>query len=129
MNRTNEIETVAAELGYTEAAGVSALDYIIETAKASVMVNQQNVELMAQVEFLRGVMQSMADSHVEDGEIEAADQFLIHLKPTPTQCLNQIRAEAGKTGFIAGYHRRSVERMTRGADKQAEIYVSSLYGD
>ena len=52
-NRTREIESVAADLGYAESMDCSALDYIIETAKSSVMVNQKNVNLTAQVEALK----------------------------------------------------------------------------
>lgn len=77
MNRTNEIETVAAELGYTESMECSALDYIIETAKASVMVNQKNIELVAQVEDIKTLCLT-------------------------TDEVNQIKAEAGRAGYIEG---------------------------
>lgn len=56
----------------------------------------QNAELVAQVAYLTGVMQSMADSHLEDGETEAAEQFLIHINKTPTQHLRDRDAEVGR---------------------------------
>lgn len=37
------------ELGYQFSTEVSPLEYLIETARASVMVNQKNVELQAQL--------------------------------------------------------------------------------
>ena len=61
----------------------------------------QNAELVAQVAKLTGVMQSMADSHLEDGETEAAEQFLIHINKTPAQHLRDRDAEAGRAGFLA----------------------------
>lgn len=120
MNRTKEIEAVAAELGYTEAMGVSALDYIIETAKASVMVNQKNFDiqreinhiqmlsdannrmvqklqdersgLMAQLKSIRAIFRS---ENLSQNETAVALQKLASVvDELPEQCLRQVKADA-----------------------------------
>lgn len=99
MDRTNEIDSVAAWLGYTEDMGVSALDYIIDTAKAVAMVNKKNVELMAQVQILIHAAERLLNADDCDDEEDSAT---IHsrmndiLLMTPNQCLNQIKSEAEK---------------------------------
>jgi len=108
MNKTKEIETVAAELGYTESMECSALDYIIETAKASVMVNQKNVELVAQVEALKDwrKLALQFDGHrmqamcmlkavaAGSAAIYEVNEFIAKAPVSGTEHLNQIKAEA-----------------------------------
>lgn len=48
LGRNMAVEA-AKSLGYKFDPNVSGLDYLIETARATVMVNQKNVELMAQL--------------------------------------------------------------------------------
>jgi hypothetical protein len=64
-------------------------------------VSEKRDTLAAQVEVLKGVMQSMADAHLEDDEVEAAEQFLIHIRATPASCLAQVKADAGRAGWLA----------------------------
>lgn len=44
-----KVIAAAKELGYQYSAEVSLIDYLIETARASAMVNQKNVELQSQL--------------------------------------------------------------------------------
>ena len=83
-------------------------------------------ELQAQVEILKGVMQSMADAHLEDGETEAAEQFLIHIRATPAACLAQVKAEAGRSGFVAGYGAGLDCRFTNIGVELADEYAERI---
>jgi hypothetical protein len=107
MNKTNEIETVAAELGYTESMECSALDYIIETAKASVMVNQKNVELVARLAELNKLHSDLTNADMVCDEDENHIGYVIEneqidemerLLSVDDKCLNQIKAEAVMLG-------------------------------
>lgn len=46
---SGQIKKAAFELGYKDSMEATELDYLIETAMASVMVNQKNVELQSQL--------------------------------------------------------------------------------
>ena len=101
------------------------LDLANESHNKSNMIDYErskNAELVAQVANLTGVMQSMADSHLEDGETEAAEQFLIHINKTPAQHLRDRDAEAGRAGFLEGSNRvyKSVENAELAANQYAE---------
>lgn len=107
-NRTNEIESVAAELGYAESMDCSALDYIIETAKASVMVNQKNVDLAEQVEALKDWrrlalqfdghrMQAMCmlkSVAAGSAAIYEVNEFIAKAPVSGVEHLNKIKADA-----------------------------------
>lgn len=69
----------------------------------------QNAELVAQVETLKQCIkdwcgtlryQSVAGSYVQFSEKQQAA-----INSTPTQCLRDVKAEAGRDGFVAGYLR------------------------
>jgi len=137
MNKTNEIETVAAELGYTESMECSALDYIIETAKASVMVNQKNVELVAHVSVIKKALE-LAKPHVrtcyKQGHAEWSDFERVSnaIESTPAQCLNQIKAEAVlpifnklKAAHGSTTHRRAKEYLCEEAFELAGEVIDS----
>ena len=64
-------------------------------------------ELTAQVEVLRSALklaQESARSDYKQGYLKYGDYNKIELAliETPTQCLREIQAEAGRAGFIAG---------------------------
>lgn len=92
----------AFELGYHPSMEVNELEYIIETARASAMVNQKNVELMVMVNSLKYALakcrfDSLNQSISEWAEIQKA------FEQAPSQCLNDVKADAGRAGFVAGY--------------------------
>jgi hypothetical protein len=135
MNKTNEIETVAAELGYTEHMECSALNYIIETAKASVMVNQKNVELMARLVELNKLHSDLTNADMVCDEDENHIGYVIEneqidemerLLSADAQCLNQIKAEAGRAGFIAGIDWFCVDGEFELSETPADQYAEKI---
>lgn len=52
MSVSGHIKKAAFELGYQESMGCTELDYIIELARATVMVNDRNLELVHRYEHL-----------------------------------------------------------------------------
>ena len=63
--------------------------------------DEQNAALTAQNAFLIGVLESIGQSHLEDGEAEAAESVLCHTRVTKVECLHQVRADAGRDGYKA----------------------------
>jgi hypothetical protein len=55
MAVSGQIKKAAFELGYHESMSCNELEYLIETARAVVMVNSKNIELTSQLVAVRGL--------------------------------------------------------------------------
>lgn len=67
---------------------------------ALLSVKQQNAELVAQVEVLKNHMVKFTEiNSAFDAEVWESESVLL-LQSTPNQCLRQIQADAGRTGFM-----------------------------
>ena len=105
-------------------------------------LQQGNDELAEQVELLQafrdeviGVMnnsQGVAGWHL-NGDIASWDELLPDIpESTPAQCLDEIRAQAGRAGFIAGINaRRGIEYDVhngdwKAADRAADEYANTI---
>jgi hypothetical protein len=64
-------------------------------------------ELMAQIDFWRDIAEECATIGTK---VEACHRFEAALKVSPTQCLREIQAEAGRAGFVAGYNSGFADR-------------------
>lgn len=96
-------------------------------------LEEQNVALAAQHAFLIGVLQSIGQSHLEDGEAEAAESVLCHTRLLPAECLRQVRADAGRKahfdGYMLGYeHAMLNKEKCEPAVYAAEYHASILAG-
>lgn len=104
-------------------------------------LQQSNAELAAQVELLRNGAQAFSFSFTNDDE-EAKDisestlcrfaDLQDCIAKTPAQCLDEIRAQAGRAGFIAGINaRRGIEYDVhngdwKAADRAADEYANTI---
>ena len=83
----------------------------------------KNTELMAQVDLankkIKSCMGLRWSSDIKEKLKEITDA-------TPTQCLNQIKAEAGRAGYIAGYEGGHMYRFANLADELADEYSESI---
>ncbi len=85
-------------------------------------LEQKNAELVAQVEVLKSHMAEFAEI---DGAFDAAaweSKSILLRQATPTQCLNQIKAEAGRAGYVQAIHDLGYKDscLTDRANKYAE---------
>lgn len=74
----------AKELGYQFSTEVSPLDYLIETARASVMVNQKNVELAGQRDNAWQELREIREALKADPEESTADEVRAMVKSCET---------------------------------------------
>lgn len=104
---------IAAELGYRDSKIVELQARLEHAVSQRDNALAQNAELVAQVERLRAALTGLKESYcrdpfkatsaerAEDGKRLSEVSDLIKL--TPTQCLREVEAKAGRAGFVAGY--------------------------
>lgn len=59
----------------------------------------------------------------------AIDEARELIDATPQQCLAEIKAEAGRAGFIAGYHKMHIEFVGSLASSEGAEFAADQYAD
>ena len=59
----------------------------------------------------------------------AIDEAREIINETPSQCLAEIKAEAGKAGFVAGYHKMHIEFVGSLASSEGAEFAANQYAD
>lgn len=91
-----------------------------------------NERLVAQVEMLREVANDAIYFATKRKDKVCADPMFVmqqlqgRIGATPLQCLNEIRAEAGRAGFVAGYDAGHEYRFSNLGDELADEYAEKV---
>lgn len=89
-------------------------------------------ELQAQVEVLQSWLRQAAELVNLDGGtaidwlIDNHQAMLSATKEIPSACLAQVRAEAGRAGFVAGYEAGHTYRFANIGDDLADEYADQV---
>jgi hypothetical protein len=83
--------------------------------------------LASQVEVLKNIRNDWQGLAVNDAKTLIA--FIRAVDATPTACLAQVKAEAGRAGFIAGYHKMHIEFVGSIAPAGSAEHAADQYAD
>lgn len=93
-------------------------------------LQRRNDELVTQVENLKAAATSAyAEWNYSNDVYAGMQRLMMVIKATPTQCLREIKAEAGRAGFVEGYDSCWVQHYGTRAPEHATAYSSEQYAE